>query len=82
MCYQETRKPVPQICRELKVEAVVEGTVLRFADRVRITVRLIDGATDRPLWTGSYEHDYCDMLALQSQVAQAIAREIRIKVTP
>jgi TolB-like protein/Flp pilus assembly protein TadD len=73
---------LPEIARQLKVDAVVEGSVLRSGDRVRITTQLIDARTDRHLWAHSYERDMRDVLELQSEVAQAIANEIKIKVTP
>jgi len=73
---------LPEIARQLKVDAVVEGSVLRSGDRVRITTQLIDARTDRHLWAHSYERDMRDVLQLQSEVAQAIANEIKIKVTP
>jgi serine/threonine-protein kinase len=73
---------LPEIARQLKVDAVVEGSVLRSGDRVRITAQLIDARTDRHLWAQSYERDLRDVLALQGEVAQAIANEIKIKVTP
>jgi serine/threonine-protein kinase len=82
MQYKTARKPVPEIARELDVDAVVEGTVRRSEDRVRITAQLIEAATDRHLWAKVYERDLEDVLALHSEVAQAIAREIRITVTP
>jgi TolB-like protein/Flp pilus assembly protein TadD len=68
--------------RELNVLAVVEGSVRRVGDRVRITVQLIHGPTDRHLWSETYERDVRDALALQSDVAKAIAREIKIRLTP
>ncbi|MBI3950523.1 MAG: tetratricopeptide repeat protein [Acidobacteria bacterium] len=71
MQYKGARKPLPQIARELKVEAVVEGSVLRSGDRVRITAQLIEAATDRHLWSESYERDLRDVLSLQ----QAIERD-------
>ncbi len=82
MQYKEARKPVPEIARELGVDGVIEGSVLRAGSRVRITAQLIRGATDEHLWTQSYERDLRDILALQSEVARAIAREIKIAVTP
>src|SRR5260370_42331835 len=66
--YKGTRKPLPQIARELKVDAIVEGTALRAGSRVRITAQLIDASTDRHLWAKSYEGDMRDMLGLQTQV--------------
>jgi tetratricopeptide (TPR) repeat protein len=66
----------------LKVDAIVEGTIVRSGEKVRITAQLIEGATDRHLWVESYERDLHDVLALQSEVARAIAKEIRVKLTP
>ncbi|HEY3204735.1 MAG TPA: protein kinase [Thermoanaerobaculia bacterium] len=82
MRYKGTRKPLPEIARELNVDAVVEGSVLRSGDRVRITAQLIDAPTDRHLWAESYERGMRDVLTLQSEIARAIAGEIRIKITP
>ena len=73
---------IREIAQQLNVDAVVEGSVLRAGDRVRITAQLIDAKTDRHLWARSYERDLRDILALQSEVAQAITREIKIAVTP
>ena len=82
MRFKGTRKPLPEIARELKVDAIVEGSALRAGERVRITVQLIEAVTDRSLWSESYERDLVDIFALQSEVARAIAAEIRIHVTP
>jgi TolB-like protein/tRNA A-37 threonylcarbamoyl transferase component Bud32 len=82
MQYKGVKKPLPQIARELNVDAVIEGSVLRSGDRVRITAQLIQATTDRHLWAQSYERDLRDILALQSDVAGAIANEIKIKLTP
>jgi len=82
MVYKGARKPLPQIARELNVDAVVEGTVLRSGDQVRITAQLIDASTDKHLWSQSYEGDLRDTLALQNSVARAIADQIQINLTP
>ncbi len=82
MRYKKTDKSIPDIARELKVDAVIEGSVVRAGDRVRITAQLIHGPTDRHLWAQNYERDLRDILALQSEVARAIANEIKIKLTP
>jgi len=82
MAYKHARKPLPQIARELDVDAIVEGTVLRSGERVRITAQLIDATADKHLWSQSYEGELKDTLALQNQVAQAIADQIRIKLNP
>ena len=80
MVYKRARKPLPQIARELNVEAVVEGTVLRSGDHVRITAQLIDASADKHLWSRSYEGELRDTLALQSEVARAIADQDRKSV--
>jgi TolB-like protein/DNA-binding winged helix-turn-helix (wHTH) protein/Flp pilus assembly protein TadD len=82
MVYKGARKPLPQIARELNVDAVVEGTVLRSGDQVRITAQLIEASTDKHLWSQSYEGGLRDTLALQNRVASAIADQIRINLTP
>jgi TolB-like protein/DNA-binding winged helix-turn-helix (wHTH) protein/Flp pilus assembly protein TadD len=82
MMYKGTRKPLPEIARELNVDAVVEGSVLRSGDQVRITAQLIQVPDDKHLWANSYQGNVRDTLAVQNQVARAIAEEIRIEVTP
>jgi eukaryotic-like serine/threonine-protein kinase len=82
MGYKGAHKPLPEIARDLNVDAVVEGSVERSGDRVRITAQLIEARTDRHLWAESYERDLRDVLALQGEVARAIASEIRVRVTP
>jgi TolB-like protein/DNA-binding winged helix-turn-helix (wHTH) protein/Tfp pilus assembly protein PilF len=82
MQYKSTKKPLPEIARELGVDAIVDGTVLRSGNRVRITANLLHAPTDRHLWAESYERDLRDVLALQNEVADAIAREIKLKLTP
>lgn len=81
MHYRGTRMRVPEIAQELGVQAVVEGSVMQSDGRVRITVQLIEAATDRHLWAESYERDLVDLFLLQSEVARAIARKIEIEVT-
>ena len=82
MVYKGARRPLPEIARELNVDAVVEGTVLRSGEQVRITAQLIQTPADRHLWAESYEGDLHDTLALQKKVASAIAEHIRIELTP
>ena len=82
MSYKGTNKALPAIARELKVDAVVEGSVERAGQRVRITAQLIEAPTDRHLWARSYERDLRDVLNLQKDVAEAIVSEIRVKLTP
>ncbi len=81
MRYKGTDKPLPEIARELNVEGVVEGSVMRAGDRVRITAQLIEAGTDQHVWSESYERDLREVLTLQSEVARAIAQEIKVKLT-
>ena len=77
MAYKNMRKPLADIARELNVDAVVEGSVLRSGERVRIDAQLIQVPADKHIWAKSYEGDFRDTLALQSRVARAIAGQIR-----
>jgi TolB-like protein/tetratricopeptide (TPR) repeat protein len=81
MQYKAMRQPLSDIASKLNVDAVVEGTVLRSGNRVRITAQLVRTATEKHLWAESYEGDLNDVLTLQRNVAKGIAREIRIKLT-
>jgi len=80
--YKNTTMPLPQIARELGVDAVVEGTVTRAGNRVRITAQLIDARNDTHLWADSYERDMTDTLAIQDNLARDIASQIRGNVLP
>jgi eukaryotic-like serine/threonine-protein kinase len=82
MQYKEARKPLPQIARELGVEGIIEGSVMRSGNRVRITAQLIDARQDRHLWANNYEREMTDVLALQAEVVREITGEIRAQVTP
>jgi serine/threonine protein kinase/tetratricopeptide (TPR) repeat protein len=82
MQYKGTLKAVPEIGKELGVDALVEGSVLQSGGRVRITAQLIDARTDRHVWAESYERDMQNVLPLQDEVARAIAQQIQIKLTP
>jgi TolB-like protein/DNA-binding winged helix-turn-helix (wHTH) protein/Flp pilus assembly protein TadD len=82
MPYKRVRRPLPEIARELNVDAVLEGTVLRSGNRVRITAQLIQVPAERHLWAQSYEGDVRDALTLQSQVAHAVADQIRVNLNP
>jgi TolB-like protein/DNA-binding winged helix-turn-helix (wHTH) protein/Flp pilus assembly protein TadD len=82
MSYKGARKTLPEIARELNVDAVVEGTVLRSGEHVRITAQLIRASADTHLWADTYEGNLRDTLVLQGKVAQAIADRIRIELTP
>ena len=82
MSYKGTRKPLPDIARELNVEGIVEGTVLRSDGRVRISAQLLHAPSDTHLWAGTYDRDLRDILALQAEVSRAIAAEIKTKLSP
>jgi eukaryotic-like serine/threonine-protein kinase len=82
MRFKGTSEPLRNIARDLGVDALVTGSVLRSADRIRITARLIDPEADRQIWSRSYERDIRDVLALYSDVAHAVAAEVRPSVTP
>lgn len=82
MRYKQDRPHVAAIARALHVDAIVEGSVMRSGDRVRITANLIDAAMDRNLWSDTYDRDLGDFFALQSEVSAAIAREIQFRLSP
>ena len=80
--YKGTKKALPDIARELNVDGIVEGSVVRSGNRVRIAAQLIHGAKDEHLWAETYERDLSDILKLQSEVAQDIAKQVRVRLTP
>src|SRR4029077_16444991 len=82
MRYKKMSKSLPEIGRELSVDGVIEGSIMRSGSRVRITVQLIRVPTDQHLWAETYERDLGDVLKLQSEVAQAVAQQVRIQLTP
>jgi TolB-like protein/Tfp pilus assembly protein PilF len=82
MRYKNANKPLPEIARELGVEGIIAGSVLRSGDHVRITAQLIYAPQDKNIWAQSYERDVKDVLALQSAVASRIANEIRVQMKP
>ena len=82
MRYKGTKKPIPQIARELNVDSIVEGSVLRSGPRVRITVQLIRAAPEQNLWAESYEKNLTDVLTVQSEAARSIVGEIKVLLTP
>lgn len=82
MRYKGSAVPMPTIARELGVDAVIEGTVLRAADRVRVTVQLIHAPSDRHLWSAQYEQPLGDVLALQAEIARNVANEVQAAITP
>ena len=82
MRYRGSNPSLPEIARELNVDGIVEGAVMREGGRVRITAQLVHGSSDRHLWAGRYERDLGDVLALQAEIAEAIAREVRVAADP
>lgn len=82
MRYQGTKLPLTQVAKELRVDAIVEGSVVRSGDRVRITAQLIEAANDRHLWAESYERNLRDVLAVQREVASAIAGQVNVAFSP
>lgn len=82
MPYKRVRKPLPEIARELSVDAVIEGTVTREDDRVRVAVQLIDARADDHLWSERYDGELRHLLSLQSAIARAVAEQIELELTP
>ncbi|HET6972662.1 MAG TPA: tetratricopeptide repeat protein [Pyrinomonadaceae bacterium] len=82
MHYKGTKKSLPQIAGEINVDAVVEGTVQRSGERVVVRAQLIQAATDRHLWVQTYTRDVRNVLDLQSEIAQDVARQVQIQLTP
>ena len=80
--YKVVHKRLPEIARELKVEGVIEGSVTRERDRVRVTAQLIDAREDKHLWAERYDRDVSGVLALQSEIARTVAKQIRLELTP
>lgn len=81
MQYKQTKKSLPEIARELNVDGIIEGTVQRSGDRVRITAQLIHGPSDKHLWANSYERDVRDVFKLQRDITDEITRQIQARVT-
>jgi TolB-like protein/Flp pilus assembly protein TadD len=82
MSYKRSKKLLPEIARELQVDALVEGSVTRFGQRIRISAELIAAGNDQHLWARSYDRDIGDVLTLQSEITRTIADEMRLKLTP
>jgi TolB-like protein len=82
MRYKGTEKPLSEIAQELDVDAVIEGSVRREGDQVQIEAQLIEAATGQNLWAEHYERNLTSILALQGEVAQAIARQVQVTLTP
>ncbi|MGC9951083.1 MAG: winged helix-turn-helix domain-containing protein [Bryobacteraceae bacterium] len=80
--YKDSHKRLPQIARELGVDGVVEGSVLRSGNRVRITAQLVRGATDQHIWARSYERDLRDLVTLEDGVSRSIAEQVRRQIAP
>ena len=82
MQYKGAKKALPEIARELSVDAIVEGSVIRSGQRVRVTAQLVQASTDQHLWAETYDRDLDDILKLQGEVADAIAQQVRAQLTP
>jgi len=82
MRYKHARKPIPQIARELNVDAIIDGTVTQSKGRVRLTANLLHGPTDRHLWAESYDRDLRDVIELQRELARTVARQVRVNLSP
>jgi TolB-like protein/DNA-binding winged helix-turn-helix (wHTH) protein/Tfp pilus assembly protein PilF len=82
MQYKQTKKSLPEIARELNVDGIIEGTVQRSGDRVRITAQLIHGASDKHLWANSYERDTRNVFALERDLTEEIAQRVQTQLTP
>jgi TolB-like protein/DNA-binding winged helix-turn-helix (wHTH) protein len=82
MHFKGSKETLPQIGRELNVDAVLEGTVTRGENRVRVTAQLVEASSDHHLWARTYERDLRDVLALQDEIARDVAEQIRVKLTP
>jgi TolB-like protein/DNA-binding winged helix-turn-helix (wHTH) protein/Tfp pilus assembly protein PilF len=82
MRYKHSEAPLQQIARELGVDAVIEGSIQRIGDRVRVTAQLIDARTDTHLWAGTYDERLADVLSVQSNVAREIADRVRVRLPP
>jgi TolB-like protein len=79
--YKATTKHLPQIARELKVDDILEGSVVREGDQVRVTVQLLDAPNDRHLWSANYQRPMRNILTLQREIAQAVAQQVRVKLS-
>jgi serine/threonine protein kinase/tetratricopeptide (TPR) repeat protein len=82
MRFRDTTKSIPEIARELDVDAVLEGTLVRDGEHVRVSARLIRAATESSLWSGSYDRQLRDLLALQRDFARTVTQELRLTLTP
>jgi TolB-like protein/Tfp pilus assembly protein PilF len=82
MRFKGTKRPLPEIAKELKVDALITGAVLRSGNRVRVTAQLINPANDAQIWARSFEHDLSDILSLQNEIVSEVTREVRVKLTP
>jgi TolB-like protein/class 3 adenylate cyclase/Tfp pilus assembly protein PilF len=82
MHYRDTNKRLPEIAQELGVDAVLEGSIVRAGDRVRISLRLVHAPTEQSLWSETYDRDLTDVLALQDEIARAVATAVRAQLTP
>jgi TolB-like protein/DNA-binding winged helix-turn-helix (wHTH) protein len=82
MQYKNAHKPLPQIAKELNVDAVIEGSVLRSNDQLRVAAQLVDAPDDKQLWAGNFDRNLADVEGLENQVASGVAERIRIELSP
>jgi TolB-like protein/Tfp pilus assembly protein PilF len=82
MAYKDTKKSLPEISKELNVDGILEGSVLKSGDRVQFTVQLVHAPTDNHLWAETYQRNLEDILTVQNELAEAIANEIQLQLTP
>ncbi|MCI0413042.1 protein kinase [bacterium] len=82
MAYKSTKTPLPEIAKNLKVDVIVEGSVVRMGKKFQLTVQLIHAETDSHIWAGTYQRDFEDVLSVQNELAEAISSEIQIQLTP
>ncbi len=82
MSYKESRKPLREIAKELKVDTILEGSVTRSHERIGIHVHLVRATTDSPIWAERYDRDFVDVVEVQGEVAQAVAEAVRVTITP
>src|SRR5262249_18010306 len=82
MQFRHSNQSIPEIAKQLNVDALLEGSVVREGEQVRVTVELVDGTNDRHLWAESYQREIRGILVLQSEIAQAVAGEVKARLTP
>src|ERR1043166_2421348 len=82
MHYKSVKKTIPEMAKELNVDAIIEGSIQQQGNRILITVQLVEGVTDRHMWSAKYDRELSDFFKVQSEVAEAIANEVHVRLTP